>query len=175
MRAVRTIAAGLLLGVGWGVLARVWMRLVSDQPSFSWDGTLFILGLAGWFGVGLGVVVAARRRGRRAWWRLAVLPTLLLFAGPGLLFLPAVVLGGYAASGRGPVALRVLAGAVPAGVPVAMVLMAGSSEVGSEVSLVVVVGGFWFLSTLLALGASVVWRRWSSTVRAPSVASVVMA
>jgi hypothetical protein len=167
MRTARTIGAGLLLGVAWGVLARVWMRLVSDNPSFSWEGTLFILGLAGWFGVGLGVVAAARQRRGSRWWRLAVLPTLLLFAGPGILFLPPVVIGGFAASGRGPVALRMLAGVVAAGAPVAFVLATGG-EVGPETSPVVSFGGFLVLGALLALGASLVWRRWPDRARVRS-------
>ena len=174
MRAVRTIGTGLLLGLGWGVLARGWMRLVSEDPSFSWEGTLFILGLAGWFGVGLGVVAAARQRHGSGWWRLAVLPTLLLFAGPGMLFLPLVVLGGFAASGRGPVVLRVLAGVVAAGAPVALLLATGS-EIGPDISLVVALGGFWFLGALLALGASLVWRRWPDRVRVPSRVRPAMA
>lgn len=174
MRTVRTIGTGLLLGVAWGVLARVWMRLVSDSPSFSWEGTLFILGLAGWFGIGLGVVAAARQRQGGWWWRLAVLPTLLLFAGPGMLFLPPVVIGGYAASGRGPVVLRVLAGVVAAGAPVAVMLATGG-EIGAGTSLVVAVGGFWFLGALLAMGSSLVWRRWPDRVRAPSPARVAVA
>ena len=40
------VATGFALGAGWGVLARVWMRQVTDAPSFSWSGTLFIIGLS---------------------------------------------------------------------------------------------------------------------------------
>ena len=37
---------GVLLGVGWGVLARLWMRMISTQPESTWAGTLLIIGSA---------------------------------------------------------------------------------------------------------------------------------
>ena len=47
---LRGALVGAGLGVVWGVGVRVFMRLVSDNPSFSWVGTLFILGLAALLG-----------------------------------------------------------------------------------------------------------------------------
>ena len=93
---LRGAALGLGLGAAWGVLARVWMRLISTDPEFSWSGTLFIVGLAALLGAGVGLVDAALRAGRSRWWRLAVLPGLLLLLGPGILLAPSFLVGGLA-------------------------------------------------------------------------------
>ena len=49
---VRAAAAGLALGAGWGVLARVWLRMISTNPEFSWSGTLLIIGFSALAGLG---------------------------------------------------------------------------------------------------------------------------
>jgi drug/metabolite transporter (DMT)-like permease len=87
----RGFAAGLLAGTLWGVVARMFMRLLSDDPQFSWEGTLGIIGMSAVAGALVGLVHGARLAGRSRWWRLAALPGLLLFAGPGSLLLPAAV------------------------------------------------------------------------------------
>ena len=38
------MAIGLLVGAGWGVVARAWMRLISEHPEFTWSGTLYVVG-----------------------------------------------------------------------------------------------------------------------------------
>ena len=93
---LRGAALGLALGAAWGVLARVWMRLITTDPAFSWSGTLLIVGLAALLGAGVGLVDAALRAGRSRWWRLAVVPGLLLLLGPGILLAPSFVVGGLA-------------------------------------------------------------------------------
>ena len=98
---------GLLGGVVWGVVCRLWMRYVSDVPSFSWTGTLFILGVTGLAGLALGVLELLRRRGVGAWRYLALLPALVMFVGQGIPFLPPAVLASLALSGRGPRWVRV--------------------------------------------------------------------
>ncbi len=100
MRTLRYALLGFLLGVSWGVVARVWMRLISTSPDFSWAGTLGILIAFGIVGLALGVVYAARRREASGWWRLLYLLVPVPFAGAGLPLLPAVVVGGWAL-GRG--------------------------------------------------------------------------
>ena len=85
---------GLGLGALWGVAARIFMRLVSTEPSFSWAGTLGIIGLAGVCGVGVSLSGQARADRRSRWWWLALLPGLLIFAGQGMPFLPAFLVGG---------------------------------------------------------------------------------
>ena len=108
-RALRAALLGAAAGAGWGVAARVWMRLLTSNPGFSWTGTLFILGLAAVLGAGVGLCWSARgATGARRWLRLALLPGLLLFAGQGLPFLPSF-LGGALLARRSRV-LRVVGG-----------------------------------------------------------------
>lgn len=87
----RGVGAGIAMGLAWGLVARAFMRLLSTDPEFSWSGTLGILALAAVAGGGVGLVRAARRAGRSRWWRLSVVPGLLLFFGQGLLLVPSAV------------------------------------------------------------------------------------
>lgn len=116
---LRAALGGMALGAAWGVLARIWMRLVTDAPEFSWTGTMLIIGLAATHGVATGVAAGALRAGRGGWWRLVSVPGLLLFAGQGLLFLPGVLVGSVALARRSRAGLvvAVLASLV---VPVAL-------------------------------------------------------
>ena len=34
----RALRRGAIQGFAWGVAARVWMRLIAEDPEFSWDG-----------------------------------------------------------------------------------------------------------------------------------------
>jgi hypothetical protein len=53
---------GLVGGLAWGVFARVWMRFISTDPQFTWNGTLFIV-----IGFGIaGLAQSAAFLGRRA-------------------------------------------------------------------------------------------------------------
>ena len=109
MRTARYAAMGFALGAGWGVLARVWMRLISTSPEFTWAGTLSIVLTAAVIGLALGVVHAARRRGGSRWWRLLALSVPVLFLSPGIVLFPAAVIGGWGLR-RGPVARLVARG-----------------------------------------------------------------
>lgn len=86
------LARGVVVGLGWGVLARLFMRLVSTEPAFSWAGTLMIVALGVVFWGLVSLVAAARSQGRSRWWRLAGLPSLILFVGQGIVFLPGALL-----------------------------------------------------------------------------------
>lgn len=160
----RSAAAGLLLGAAWGVLARVWMRLISDAPEFSWSGTLMIIGLSALLGAGTGVVHAARQSGRSRWWTLAVVPGLLLFMSPGMLMAPAFLLGGLAWSGRGRTARVVGACAVllsvALGTWVALDGLGGPGGSDAGIGDVLVYeGGYTLLVLGLARASAPVWRR----------------
>jgi hypothetical protein len=117
---LRGLVTGMGLGLVWGVVARLFMRLLTTTPSFSWSGTLFILGLAALAGACLGLVHAARVAQRSGWWRLAALPALALFAGPGLLLAPATI--GMAMVLRGGRVVRVVGAVVVTGSPLIAVM-----------------------------------------------------
>ncbi|MFC5379391.1 hypothetical protein [Aquipuribacter nitratireducens] len=155
---LRWLGGGLLAGVAWGVAARLWMRYLADVPSFSWEGTLFILGLTGVAGLALGGVELLRRRGVGAWRVLLVVPALVMFAGQGLPFLPCAVLGGLAVSGRGGPGVR-LPAALLAASPVVMFWVL---DVDVPHSLTVTALWFLALGAALAVAWAPLWRRRAS-------------
>jgi hypothetical protein len=98
-RSVPILAVGLFGGAGLGIVARVWMRLISDHLEFSWNGTLFIVFGFTIFGFSQSIVAVARRRARRRWpLRIArvigIIGLLPLFVGAGAQMMPTVVGGG---------------------------------------------------------------------------------
>ena len=64
---ISTLALGLFGGAALGIAARAWMRLIADDPEFTWDGTIFIVMAFTIFGFTQSIVAAARRRTRRRW------------------------------------------------------------------------------------------------------------
>lgn len=96
------VVVGTLAAFALGVLARVWMRLISDVPEFSWAGTLGIVIGFTIFGLSESLVALARRRRWRPWPARVVrcggiIGMLPLFLGAGGLMMPTVVFGGLAA------------------------------------------------------------------------------
>jgi hypothetical protein len=163
---LRTTAAGLLLGAGWGVFARVWMRLISTEPEFSWTGTLAIIGFSALLGLGVGLVHGARRTGRSGWWTVAIIPGLILFLSPGLVLAPCFALGGLAwgARGRWLSAVGVLAVAGSVGLMTWAVvrdpLTVGLGDVA------VFETGYVVMALTLARAGSLVWQRRTTRARA---------
>ena len=100
-RPILMLAAGFFGGLALGIIARAWMRLISDDPQFTWNGTIFIVGGFTVFGFTQSMVAVARRRPRRRW-ALTILRAvgtiglMPLFVGAGALMLPTVVAGGLA-------------------------------------------------------------------------------
>ncbi|MFL6152889.1 MAG: hypothetical protein ACJ72B_10965 [Ornithinibacter sp.] len=151
----RGLAAGLLGGAVWGVVARVFMRLLSDDPQFSWEGTLAIVGASAVAGALVGLVHGARVTGRSRWWRLAALPGVLLFAGPGSLLLPAAV--GMAAVLLGRPAVRAVGVLLVAATPVIVVTTPPVAPTGLQLAGLAVM----LLSTApLGWALGEVVRRW---------------
>jgi len=85
---LRAAGLGAVVGLAWGVLARLFMRLISTSPEFSWPGTMLILAMSAVFWGGIGLVTGARQAQRSQWWRLAPLAGLILFASPGAILIP---------------------------------------------------------------------------------------
>jgi hypothetical protein len=146
---------GAVLGLAWGLSARIWMRAISNAPEFSWTGTLTILGLATCLGLGSGLLAAARRGGRKPWWALLGAPGILLFAGPGMVMLPAFLFGGLAFSARAR-AWR-LVGWLAVAAPVALIVALSANEVVTDDLLLFAVGGGAMLSVGLALLGAPLW------------------
>ncbi|HET7719309.1 MAG TPA: hypothetical protein VFK43_05025 [Acidimicrobiales bacterium] len=94
------VGAGLLAGVGYGALLRLWMRFVTTEPEFSWSGTLFIVGAFAILGTSAGIVTAGRRRGWRgllvATRTVGIALSLGCFGGAGIVMLPTIVPAGLA-------------------------------------------------------------------------------
>ena len=61
------VLRGAGLGLVWGTVARLWMRLIATTPEFSLPGTAAILIITTVFGAWVGLAYAARRRGWRGW------------------------------------------------------------------------------------------------------------
>ena len=64
-RVGRALASGAGVGLLWGIGARAWMRLIADDPAFSWSGTGYILSAATIFGLLTRLATTARRNGWR--------------------------------------------------------------------------------------------------------------
>ena len=99
--AAQTMLVGLVGGLVLGVLARVWMRLISEDPQFTWSGTFFIVGGFAVFGFAQSVVAVARgrvarRRTLTVFRAIGGVATLPLFAAAGALMFPTVVGAGLA-------------------------------------------------------------------------------
>lgn len=95
---VRTVLAGLLVGLTYGVALRAWMRLVSPEPEFSWSGTGYIVGVFAVLGTMAGLATVTRARsGPRVVLAVRVVGILLsmgCFLAAGVAMLPTIVPAG---------------------------------------------------------------------------------
>ena len=90
------ILTGLVTGLTWGVVMRLWMRFVSTDPQFTWSGTGFILGASTLVGLALGIGWVRRQAGGAGWWRAWGTTIVTLGGGAGAVMIPSVVLGAMA-------------------------------------------------------------------------------
>lgn len=102
LRDFAVVLVGTVAAFALGVLARLWMRLISAHPEFTWAGTLGIVIGFTIFGLTQSLGALARRRGWRPWAARAVRCTgvvgmLPLFVAAGGQMMPTVVFGGLAA------------------------------------------------------------------------------
>ena len=166
----RAAALGAAAGAGWGVLARIWMRLISSDPEFSWTGTLAIIGLAALLGCGVCLVAASSRAGRSLWWTLAVVPGVALFLGPGMLLAPCFLIGSLTFARRGRIFRTVGWAGLLVSIVGSALLVPRGPEPGSETTLgqlIAFVIGFTLMAITLAWAGSHLWR--PRTPRAPAM------
>jgi hypothetical protein len=95
------IAGGAIGGAALGVIARAWMRLISDSPEFTIGGTLFIIGGFTFFGLMQSIVVVVRRRPTQRWKlttvrAAGVVAMMPLFIAAGAVMFPTVMGAGLA-------------------------------------------------------------------------------
>ena len=148
--AVRLILLGVLCGAGWGVAARVWMRLISTDPTFTWSGTLFIVGASAFAGLGMGIVMALGQRLRG----IGVATMLPLGLGPGMIMLPTVALGGMALRWRARrrlAAVLAAMGVLSAGLLAGGLLLSELSFVRAVICFVLYLGLTAWLAAMLAV------------------------
>ena len=159
---LRAAGRGALAGLAWGLLARLFMRLISTTPEFTWSGTLLILGFSTVLGLGLGLVVGARHAGRSRWWRLAPVPGLVLFASPGLTLVPGAVLVAVALAVRSLLVkgLLLLLAVVAVVVPSRGIDVDAASTDDTSLAGWVGLGLVLVAVALLGVGFHEWWRRW---------------
>ena len=159
------VPAGLLVGAATGVLARAWMRWISNDPEFTWPGTIAIIVVFSLFGTAQSAAWVARRAG---WSRRrltvvrssALVLSLGLFVAAGAVMLPTVVCASLAHWRtdwwlwlRGLLAL----GSLP-------IVLSVSNDIGSDMGWNLITVGR--IATFVALYAVIVFCTW------PTVAPV---
>ena len=154
--AMPALAIGLFGGFALGVVARSWMRLISEDPHFTWNGTIFIVVGFTLFGLTQSIVAVVRRRTTQ-WWKLTGVRTLgavgmvPLFVAAGALMFPTVVGCGLAsARSEWPKVVRGLCLVVAVG----PVLFVGSDLIGSFGWSLRTLAGFVMM---LAVYATIIW------------------
>jgi len=143
-------------GLTLGVIARAWMRLLTDDPEFSWSGTIFIVGVFGVAGTGITLAAIARQAG---WRRLITTPIrvvagvlmLPMFGGAGVVMLPVVALGVVAAWRPMRRWIRIVI-AVVAAVPVVLLAIGAVRDAGLNPK--TVLGVVLFTATYLVVIAA---------------------
>ena len=141
----------LLFGLALGGISRVWMRLISNDPEFSWGGTVVVVGVFVVSGLGTGISAMMSAGGRtrdvigRGVGLLMLLPS---FLGAGGQIMPGVTLGSLSLHRNtwNPW-IRILFGLLALVQPVGIVV----EELLADVSLWRVLGLLMFMATYVAL------------------------
>ena len=141
----------LMFGLAIGVISRVWMRLISNEPEFSWGGTVVVVGVFVLSGLGTGIssmMSAGGRRSDRIGRGAGLCLLLPLFGAAGAQMMPTVIIGSLSVHRKtwNPW-IRVLLGFLALILPVGIVV----EELGSEVSSWRVVGLLMFMATYVAV------------------------
>lgn len=171
------LVAGLVVGLAWGINARLWMRFISTSVEFTWSGTLFIIIAFGIFGLAqaaayLGRRASLPRRGLTPLRALGAISLLPLGFGAGASMIPTVILATLAWTHRAwP---RWLRGTLAA-VALTPAVATAASFFGDLPPIRAALGAIW----LAVVYAVVIWAARSSLApqedgwRAPMAARVV--
>jgi uncharacterized membrane protein len=164
MRVLGRTLIGLVGGLALGVLARFWMRLLSDDPEFSWSGTLFIIGGFGVFGLAQTVPRAVRQR-YQSGWKLGVSRVIggvgmaPLFVAAGAVMLPTVLAGGAATTRTNWRRFWIVAAWIVAALPIVVIVVQSVDESGWTLGL--------GLAVVLLVATYAVVIRWAQPTLAP--------
>lgn len=151
-----TIVFGIVGGCALGVIARAWMRVIAEDPEFTWSGTVGIVVGFTIFGFAQSIVAIARERVDRrstltiirTFGAMAMVP---LFFAAGALMFPTVIGCGLAVARTGwRTTTRCLCLLVAAG----PVLFVGNDLVGSFGWSLHSLAGFVLM---LAIYATIIW------------------
>jgi carbon starvation protein CstA len=144
---VRRILSGLALGV----TARIWMRLISDDPEFSLGGSVVVVGVFVLFSLGTGVCLmmsAGSRMSNRFGRAVGLLFMLPLFGAAGAQMMPTVILGSFLLHRTSwKVWIRVLFGLLALVLPVGIIV----ESLNDNLSVWRVLGLFMFAATYFAV------------------------
>ena len=146
---------GLVGGLAWGMIARLWMRFISTNPEFTWSGTLLIVigfGIAGMaqFGAYLGRRANLARPALTALRVVAVIALLPLGGAAGASMFPTIILAALALTHQNwPRWLRGIVGAA-ALIPALVTARSFFNDLSVDRGVVAVI---WFL----AIYAGIIW------------------
>ncbi|MFT3851403.1 MAG: hypothetical protein QM733_01465 [Ilumatobacteraceae bacterium] len=97
---IAVLVMGALAGAALGIAARAWMRVITEHPEFTWNGTMFIVVGFTLFGTAQAGAVVGRRSRHRAVTTtarvIACVAMMPLFGAAGSIMLPTVIGGGLA-------------------------------------------------------------------------------
>ena len=180
MRVVSATAVGLVVGTTLGALARGWMRLISNDPEFSWDGTLFIIGSFAVWGFAQGVVIGVRRITSRRWVvtlarAFGCLGMLPLFFGAGAIMAPTVILGGLAMHRKSWRSLARVLLAIVASIPVLVIAVQIQGDFGWSWRLWLGIVGLIVIYGSLAMASQGTFLRQPDEWRIPRLVKIVSA
>jgi len=145
----------LLFGLALGVISRVWMRLIANEPEFSWRGTALVVGVfvVSGLGTGISLMMSAGGRTRDVIGRgVGLLMLLPPFGAAGAQIMPGVIVGSLSLHRKTwKPWIRVLFGLLALVLPMVLPIGIVVYELLAEVSFWRVLGLLMLMATYVAL------------------------